>query len=180
MKNGIGDLWLNPPTVNTKYGIKRYGVTFCRRLEEQYIQIYDSKCLSSETYNILSYLQESYSMAKYLSDVKNCNIRANITKLRVGDAKLSYYTGVRFNKPKLCEMCNINEEETAEHLVLQCAKYEQCRTKFIEKVNNLHIDFNSMLPADKMYFLNVDHRAINEICSFLSDIFKSRKLIHIR
>ena len=71
---------------------------FCKRLEEQYIQYYDNKCITSDIYNILSYLQKSYTLEKYLSEVKNCNIRASISKLRMGDVKLNYYTGLRFNK----------------------------------------------------------------------------------
>ena len=62
--------------------------------------------------------------------------------------------------------------------VLSCAKYKQSRTDFIQKLNRLHIDFDSMQVTDKMNFLlNVDSGAINEICCFFSEICKSRNLV---
>ena len=127
-------------------------------------------------YNILFYLQKSYSLADYLSDVKNCNIRANISKLRIGDIKLNYYAGLRFNKSRTCEMCDSNVDETTEHFLLQCVKYEISRQKFTNRLNVLNIDFNSMESVDDKiaFILNVDSRAVNEICSYISEICKIR------
>ena len=96
-----------PPIGNT-YSIKQNGNILRKRLEEQYIQHSDTKCLSSDIYNTLSFLHDSYRCSPNLSDVKNVIIRANITKLRIGDIKLNYYTGLRIHKSKICEMCNNN------------------------------------------------------------------------
>ena len=174
--NGLGNIWYCPPIGNT-YSIKRNGNILRKRLEEQYIQHSDTKCLSSDIYNTLSFLHDSYRCSQYLSDVKNVIIRANITKLRIGDIKLNYYTGLRLHKSKTCEMCNNNAEETVEHFILNCTKYEEARSILIQKLSQLHINFPVMNTVEKMKFiLNIDNSAISVICNYLTDILKSRNI----
>ena len=146
-------------------------------MEEQYIQHSDTKCLSSDIYNTLSFLHDSYRCSPYLSDVKNVIIRANITKLRIGDIKLNYYTGLRLHKSKTCKMCNSNAGETVEHFILNCTKYEEARSILIQKLSQLHMNFLVMNTVEKMKFiLNIDNSAISVICNYLTDILKSRNI----
>ena len=52
-------------------------------------------------------------------------------KLRIGNNKLNYYTGTRFNTNTLCNLCDQNVEETVKHVLLYCNNYNSARSAFI-------------------------------------------------
>ena len=62
-------------------------------------------------------------------------------------------------------MCN-NVEETVEHFILNCTKYEAARSILIQKLNQLHINFPLMNTVKKIKFiLNIDNSAISVVCN---------------
>ena len=74
-------------------------------------------------------------------------------------------------------MCNNNAEETVEHFILNCTKYEEARSILTQKLNQLYINFSVMNTVAKMKFiLNIDYSAISVIYNYLNDILKSRNI----
>ena len=67
-------------------------------------QVYDNKCKESNIYNHISSNSNVYGFEEYLNNVKNPTLRSNICKLRIGNNKLNYYTGTRFNTNTLCKL----------------------------------------------------------------------------
>ena len=67
--HGFGKQW-NNPIVNHEVFIKHFIWTFRKRLEDQYIQFWENKCLNSELYNNIHILNNTYCSSKYLDRIK--------------------------------------------------------------------------------------------------------------
>ena len=63
-------------------------------------------------------------------------IRSTICKLRIGNNKLNYYTGTKFNSSKLCSGCDLNTDETVKHIFLYCSKYSNYRNSFVNSLSS--------------------------------------------
>ena len=133
--HGFGKQW-NNPIVNHEVYIKHFIWTFRKRLEDQYIQFWENKCLNSELYNNIHILNNTYCSGKYLDRIKNPIIRSNVTKIRVGMSKFRFYTGHRFDKSQTCTNCDANMLETAEHVLLECKFFDSVRNIFNHKMQN--------------------------------------------
>ena len=79
-------------------------------------------------------MSEQYCFNDYLDRMSNPSIRSALCKLRIGNNKLNYCVGNKFNKLKLC-ICSSNEDETLEHVLLKCNKYSNVRNIFTKSVS---------------------------------------------
>ena len=133
--NGYGNIWYNCALHSSKDEyINNTSLMFHTRMKDEYCQYYDNKCKESNIYNHISSNSNVYGFEEYLNNVKNPILRSNICKLRIGNNKLNYYTGTRFNTNTLCNLCDQNVEETVKHVLLYCNNYNNARSAFIHNV----------------------------------------------
>ena len=66
----------------------------------------------------------------------DCKLREHFTKFLIGMSKLNYYRpiGLRLNTSTRCDMCDLGENETVEHFLLNCNKYKSFNEN-LRKVN---------------------------------------------
>ena len=146
---------------------------FHTRMKDEYCQYYDNKCKESNIYNHISSNSNVYGFEEYLNNVKNPILSSNICKLRIGNNKLNFYTGTRFNTNTLCNLCDQNVEETVEHVLLYCNNYNNARSAFIHNVEK-NTNWDSLEENDKlMLILNVTPLHIQDICTFINKIQQS-------
>ena len=174
--NGYGNIWYNCTLHSSKDEyINNTSLMFHTRMKDEYCQYYDNKCKESNIYNHISSNSNVYGFEEYLNNVKNPTLRSNICKLRIGNNKLNYYTGTRFNTNTLCNLCDQNVEETVKHVLLYCNNYNNARSAFIHNVEK-NTNWDSLEENDKlMLILNVTPLHIQDICTFINKIQQSRK-----
>ena len=71
-----------------------------------------------------------YKCEEYLENVQNPTVRSNICKLRIGNNKLNYYIGIKFNLSKLCTLCDKNSDETVKRVLPYCHHYSEIRKTY--------------------------------------------------
>ena len=154
--------------------IERTSYMFNKRLKDEYIQYFNTKCRESDIYNHISSFTDSYDYKPYLCNVTNPVIRSTICKLRIGNNKLNYYT--KFNSSKLCSSCDLNTEETVKHIILYCSKYSNYRNSFVNSLSS-DIPWYSFDENKKLNFiLNVNEQHVTQICNFINQIQKDRQM----
>ena len=175
--NGYGNIWENAKLHSSRDElIERTSYMFNKRLKDEYIQYFNAKCRESDIYNHISKFIDSYDYKPYLCNVTNPVIRSIICKLRVGNNKLNFYTGTKFNSSKLCSGCDLNTEERVKHIILYCSKYSNYRNSFVNSLSS-DIPWYSFDENKKLNFiLNVNEQHVTQICNFINQIQKDRQM----
>ena len=167
--HGFGKQW-NNPIVNHEVFSKHFIWTFRKRLEDQYIQFWENKCLNSELYNNIHILNNTYCSSKYLGRIKTPIIRSNVTKIRVGMSKFRFYTGHRFDKSQICTNYDANMLETAEHVLLEYKFFDSVRNIFNHKMQNKLALYGLCSNREKLKIILNVLDATNIICSYINQI----------
>ena len=77
-------------------------------------------------------LKNAFGYERYL-DMNNILWRNSISKLRCSSHILQIEKGRHINQPReerLCKLCDMDETETEDHLLLACSRYNTLRTKY--------------------------------------------------
>ena len=132
----------------------------------KYIEYWKNNLTNVDTPRLYFYknVKNSFSYECYL-DMENFQWRKSISKLRCSSHILQIEKGRHINQPReerLCKLCNLNEIETEDHLLLRCTLYNTLRTKY-----NLtrHADSN-------IFFTNTSPNVIGK---FLTEAFNIRR-----
>ena len=91
-RHGIKNVWLNPSVAH-----QNFHTQFLKRLKDEYLQLWHSKCNNSSMNKLLCSLKNDYACSKYLNIIKEDSIRTIFTKLRLNINCLNECTG-RYNK----------------------------------------------------------------------------------
>ena len=59
-------------------------------------------------------------------------------------SKLNYYIGLRLNTLTICDISDLGDNETVEHFLLYCNKYNNIRLSFIENLRKVNKYLNYM------------------------------------
>ena len=127
--------------------------------------------------------KNQFKMEEYLHEIRNSEIRNNLTKFRISAHKLNIEK-LRYIVPRikpedrLCDNCNSKEVENEIHFLLICNKYEQIRNKFITKIKlkYTNIDFDNFDNYTKFIWLmgNVDPYVITLLAEYITTCLKCR------
>lgn len=113
-----------------------------------------------------------YIFEDYLCNIKNDNLRKQLTCLRLSLHNLEIETG-RYRgisrENKMCHLCNQNTVESEYHFMLCCDKFRTVRRKYIGNIAWPSIQrFNSLMSSkSKNVQLN--------ICKYIKECMKMRK-----
>ena len=105
-----------------------------KRCNQKYIEYWEHNLTNIDTPRLHFYknLKSSFGYECYL-DIAHFHWRKCISKLRCSIHTLQIEKGRHTKLPRqerLCRLCNLNEIETEDHLLLSCTFYYSLRTKF--------------------------------------------------
>ena len=173
-ENGFGDVWLNPNSVNKDNFHKK----FKQRLNDQYIQDWNSKLENSNRFQTLQVLHSDYRIENYIDKIKNPDMRQIYTRLRIDlNCLTTSKTQVGLQR-ECCPFCNIEPEDVG-HFLFKCDKYQVIRSDFYKQISEkvINITFSDLNLNDKLrYVLNIEapSDATGICCKFLKNIYDKR------
>ena len=103
-------------------------------------------------------LNRKYTVAEYLTTVKNNKMRKTLTKYRLSEHSLAIETGRRRQtwlprEERLCSHCDTEEIETELHFLTKCNKYEQIRQHFFPKFEKQFPNLPNLPDSNKLQIL---------------------------
>ncbi len=94
-------------------------------------------------------------LEKYLLDIKNTDVRKQVTKFRLSDHKLRIETGRVENinaEHRYCPFC-LDKVETEAHMLLACPIYEETRSLTFSTLERDNAEFTSYNDNEKIIFI---------------------------
>ena len=125
---------------------------------EKYQNYWNESLINSEAPRLSFYrrLKDSFSYEPYL-DIDNFYWRKAIAKLRCSSHILQIEKGRHINQvreERICKLCQLNEVENEDHLLLRCTTYDALRTRFkLDRYEDSSIHFSSTPPNTMGIFL---------------------------
>ena len=164
-----GDYAAKPPFVYKK---------LFQRLSDIFHQEIFSK-INGERSKLRTYaiFKKEQGFEKYLADIKNTNVRKNVTKFRLSNHKLMIEVG-RHQKidaeQRFCPFCP-NTVEDEFHFLLYCPTYDIQRSAFLDPITSIIHNF-SLLPDSQKFELVMSHMD-PDLCSFISNSMDVREFL---
>ena len=164
-----GDYTAKPPFVYRK---------LFQRLSDIFHQEIFSK-INGERSKLRTYaiFKKEQGFEKYLADIKNTNVRKNVTKYRLSNHKLMIEVG-RHQKidaeQRFCPFCP-NAVEDEFHFLLYCPTYDIQRSAFLDPITSIIHNF-SLLPDSQKFELVMSHMD-PDLCSFISNSMDVREFL---
>ncbi|MGH0192693.1 UNVERIFIED_CONTAM: hypothetical protein FKN15_021413 [Acipenser sinensis] len=117
-----------------------------------YLKHWDTKTKSQNKLDCYRALKRDYTLAEYLSTVRDTKQRQILTKYRLSDHSLAIEKGRHRQtwlpkEERLCGHCETGEVETEMHFLLQCNKYSEKRQTYFRKFANSLPNFQNMTNA---------------------------------
>ena len=175
-ENGFGEVYVDPVSID-KEAFHKY---FRSRLDDQYVQNWNSKIRNSNRFTTLQKLSDNYEIKPYIHKVKDPYIRKIFTRLRIDMnlLKTSKSQGVQQNI--ICSFCTL-EPETVDHFLLRCTKYQNIRSQSFNMIASYEPEFENWNDTDKLKCildLKCSDTNVGVCCNFLSKIYKTREIDH--
>ena len=109
-------------------------------------------------------LKRQYTVADYLTTVKNDKLRKTLTKYRLSEHSLAIETGRHRQtwlprEERLCSHCDKQEIETELHFLIQCDKYQLIRELFFPKFIQIYPNFPAIPDTEKLQILLGEERS---------------------
>ena len=112
-----------------------------------------------------------------MTDIKNTNVRKNVTKFRLSNHKLMIEVG-RHQKidaeQRFCPFCP-NTVEDEFHFLLYCPTYDIQRSTFLDPITNKIHNF-SLLPDPRKFEIVMSYMD-PDLCSFISNSMEIREFL---
>ena len=135
---GFGYVWENqcPPR-----NIDSFLLSIRQTLHDMYIQNWNSIIVSSSKCYYYKLFKSTLTAESYLFDINIRKYKLALTRFRCSGHKLMIEVGRQQHVPKelrFCKQCKLNEIEDEYHFLLVCAKYNDLRTKYLDKCYCVH------------------------------------------
>ena len=118
---------LYPNGTNLQTAIPNYNTpTLMNEVKEKYVEFWKHKMVNSSKLSFLCTFKKDYQMEKYLTIIKNPNIRKVISQFRVSNHKLQIERGRYENIPRdqrICKLCDSGEIEDEFNFTFKCQKF---------------------------------------------------------
>ncbi len=95
----------------------------------------------------------NYTTAEYLSTVKDCKLRRQMTRYRLSNHTLTIETGRLPKESRICPHCTHGEVETEQHFLTSCTNYQETRKTFYPKFETLCRDFKMLNKKTQLQYL---------------------------
>ena len=150
-------------------------------VKEKYVEFWKHKMANSSKLSFLCTFKKDYKMEKYLTIIKNPNIRKVMSQFRVSNHKLQIERGRYENIPRdqrICKLCDSGEIEDEFHFTFKCKKFDHLR----ENSNNILKTMFELNTTDESKRKLLQHTMSSEdpvaialFCKFISDCFNERE-----
>ena len=116
-------------------------------------------------------------LERYLMDIKNVDIRRQITKFRLSNHQLKIETGRHDQTPAEMRFCPLCEDavENELHFLFKCPTYNPIRCQFLTNIISLVPQFQTLEDNQKLEHMmkNID----NTVAKFISDVLELRSFL---
>ncbi len=126
-------------------------------------------------------LNRDYTTAEYLSTVKDCKLRRQMTRYRLSGHTLTIETG-RYRQhwlpreSRICPYCTHGEVETEQHFLTSCPNYQDIRNTFYPKFETLYPDFKMLNKKTQLqYLLGEKQDCISLAANYIDACHKKRE-----
>ena len=175
-ENGFGEIYVDPFSTD-KDTFHKY---FRSRLNDQYVQNWNSKICNSNRFTTLRNLNNRYEIKEYIRKVKDPYIRRIFTRLRI-DLNLLKTSKSRGEQQNIiCGFCHL-EPETVDHFLLRCTKYQDIRSQSFSMISSNEPEFRNRNDDDKLKYildLQCSNNNVGVCCKFLSKMYSVRETAH--
>ncbi len=97
--------------------------------------------------------KNNYTTAEYLSTVKDCKLRRQMTRYRLSNHTLTIEMGRLPKESRICPHCTHGEVETEQHFLTSCTNYQETRKTFYPKFETLCRDFKMLNKKTQLQYL---------------------------
>ena len=159
---------------------------YCTRYEKYFLHTLQQKAErqnSGGRFSVYYKIKKNYHFEKYLH-MKNCNLRRNITSIRISTHCLPIENLRKYNVERInrtCLMCKDNEIGSEIHTILFCKNPDivNLRNKLFENVNKCNHQWELLGHENKFLYLVL---AVDETVTFYFSIFLEKlfELIKIK
>ena len=119
-------------------------------------------------------LNREYTLAEYLSTVKDLKLRKALTRYRISDHSLAIEKGRHRQTPlpredRLCTHCTENVVETELHFLTTCPLYQDIRDTYFPQFTQTQREFVDMTKDKKLpYLLGEIQQCANTAARFVN------------
>ena len=181
--NGFGSTWLNPEAASIKYFHK----SFCRRLDDQFIQNLRNKINTSDRFDLLRTIMQdndSFRCQKYIKLIKNPSVREIFTKLRINFNTLEYSKHLigKSESQGICQQCDKNVTENPRHLLFECETYSDLRQPLLSNIvsEDNKFDLDQLSERELMLYifdLRCPSNCIKAVCGLVHKLYNARNAL---
>ena len=164
MQNGLGNLFNSNGSIKPEY----IQVSVRNRLEDQYVQYWNSKSRCSSTLATLHKLKSEYSLSTYLTTVSDIEKRKSLTKVRCGILFKRYQ---KSPVKKLCPHCPENTYDI-EHVFFHCHHNKLLRDNFNYVMSKKIKHYHCLSYEEKLeIILNVNAKCQDAITAYVYSLY---------
>ena len=173
--NGMLSFYTNDYTSTTPFIAKRIFERIVDSFHQNSFTSINSTSSKLRTYAIF---KKDIGLEKYLSDVKNFEIRRHVTKFRLSNHRLMIevgrHLGIKNEKERFCPFCS-QKVENEFHFLLECDMYKQQRELNIKPITDIHHGFKYLQKSLQIEFLMASMD--QNICNYISNCFEIRSFL---
>ncbi len=117
-------------------------------------------------------------MEHYVKAPLSSGERSAMAKFHMGVAPIKLETGRYTKTPedkRLCVLCQLNEIESEEHVLIRCPLYCDIRNDLIHAATHIYDNFNDLNDTDKLSFILSDENIIINSSKACHNILKRRQ-----
>ena len=125
-------------------------------------------------------LNREYTVAEYLTNVTDPNLRKALTMYRLSEHSLAIAKGHRkeaclSREDRRCAHCPQNEVETELHFLTSCQMYDHIRDTYFPQITQIHKEFENKPNFEKLpYLLGVIPQCAITAARFVTCFHKKR------
>ena len=172
-------IWTTKNTQNENQFIKNLKQKLQNKYTEMFLNLINKDKSNTSQNKLRTYriVKHNHNKEKYLSEIKNQNIRAAVAKLRLSSHNLLIEKGRHFKlkvEDRVCPHCNNSAIQDEFHALMICTKYEMERQILLNKFES-HIDnWQNLGDKDKFNIIFKMELLCVETGIFISNIVNEK------
>jgi len=160
---GFEEIWYNQHVENEDQLIKdlrtKVQTKFITQAKQEMNKDKDNDISGGNKLRTFRKFKGDFKLENYITDIKNKNLRKNITKLRISAHDLMIEKG-RYHRPykipvdeRICSLCDNNAVEDEKHVVNTCPKYTQEREILHNTITQHNPKFTDLTEEEKFIYI---------------------------
>ena len=119
---------------------------YVTKMKTSYVNLWRASKQNTRKLVFYNTFKKEFKLEGSLDQIKHISARKQFAKFRISNHQLQietgrYRTDKTFNANRICQLCNLNETEDENHLLLHCHCYNSIRISFTQNLKSLYPDF---------------------------------------